>query len=88
MSRIVSSFNEINGTGIVNDEVPGVIKFTYKDIKRQGYRVAYEGQGYFDLHLSSRGPRALNIIPVETEYFRTMRFNKVDNAFNNICCGY
>ena len=35
---VVSSFNEINGTGfIVNEEVPGVIKFTYKDIKRQGY---------------------------------------------------
>lgn len=73
MSRgVVSSFNEINGTGfIVNDEVPGVIKFTYKDINRQGYRMVYEGQQVdFDLHLSSRGPRALNIVPVETEYCR------------------
>jgi cold shock CspA family protein len=69
---VVSSFNEINGTGfIVNEEVPGVIKFTYKDIKRQGYRMVYEGQQVlFDLHFSSRGPRALNIIPVETEYCR------------------
>lgn len=73
MSRgVVSSFNEINGTGfIVNDEVPGVIKFTYKDINRQGYRMVYEGQQVdFDLHFSSRGPRALNIVPVETEYCR------------------
>lgn len=73
MSRgFVSSFNEINGTGfIVNDEVPGVIKFTYKDINRQGYRMVYEGQQViFDLHFTSRGPRALNIIPVETEYCR------------------
>lgn len=73
MSRgFVSSFNEINGTGfIVNEEVPGVIKFTYKDINRQGYRMVYEGQQViFDLHFTSRGPRALNIIPVETEYCR------------------
>lgn len=73
MSRgFVSSFNEINGTGfIVNDEVPGVIKFTYKDINRQGYRMVYEGQQViFDLHFTSRGPRALNIIPVEIEYCR------------------
>lgn len=73
MSRgFVSSFNEINGTGfIVNDEVPGVIKFTYKDINRLGYRMVYEGQQViFDLHFTSRGPRALNIIPVETEYCR------------------
>lgn len=68
----VSSFNEINGTGfIVNGEVPGVIKFTYKDIIRQGYRMVHEGQQViFDLHFSSRGPRARNIIPVETEYSR------------------
>ncbi len=73
MSRgFVSSFNEINGTGfIVNDEVPGVIKFTYKDINRQGYRMVYEGQQViFDLHFTFRGPRALNIVPVETEYCR------------------
>ncbi len=54
---IVSSFNEINGNGfIVNDEVPGVIKFTYKDINRQGYRMVYEGQKViFDLDYTSRG---------------------------------
>ncbi|HEX3020121.1 MAG TPA: cold shock domain-containing protein [Chitinispirillaceae bacterium] len=68
----VSFFNEINGTGfIVNNEVPGVIKFTYKDINRQGYRMVHEGQQvFFDLYLSPRGPRALNIIPVETEFGR------------------
>lgn len=71
-SGIVSSFNEINGTGfIVNNEVPGVIKFTYKDIRRLGYRMVYEGQKVnFDLHFSSRGPRALNIVPVENDYER------------------
>lgn len=71
-SGMVSLFNEINGTGfITNSEVPGVIKFTYKDIKQTGYRMVYEGQKVvFDLHFSSRGPRALNIIPDETEYGR------------------
>jgi len=71
-SGVVRLFNEINGTGfIVNDEVPGVIKFTYKDIRRIGYRMVYEGQKVtFDLHLSSHGPRALNIVPIENDYDR------------------
>ena len=69
---VVSSFNEINGTGfIVNEEVPGVIKFTYKNINTEGYRMVHEGQQVvFDLYLSPRGPRALNIIPIVTEYSR------------------
>lgn len=68
----VSSFNEINGTGfIVNNEVPGVIKFTYKDIDTEGYRMVHEGQQVkFELYLGPRGPRALNIVPIITEYSR------------------
>ena len=63
----VRFFNDIIGTGFIKtDDYPGIIKFSYKEIKKTGYRIVCENQQVlFDVYDSIRGPVAVNIIPVE-----------------------
>jgi CspA family cold shock protein len=65
----VSIFNDIYGTGfIIPDIGSGVVKFTYKDIVTNGYRIVCEGQRVqFELRLSAHGPIAVNVTPEEYE---------------------
>jgi len=67
VSGKVSFFNDIVGTGYIRpDQGPGIIKFTYKNISRSGYRLLCEGQRVmFELQSSPHGPVAENIIPLE-----------------------
>ena len=61
----VRMFNEIVGSGFIDpDTGTGIIRFSYRDILKTGYRALYEGQRVvFELHHSSRGPIARNIVP-------------------------
>ncbi|NLG16128.1 MAG: cold shock domain-containing protein [Fibrobacter sp.] len=61
----VRFFNDIIGSGFIESECePGVIRFSYRDISKTGYRIVNEGQRVaFKLLRTERGPVAVEIIP-------------------------
>ncbi|NLW30166.1 MAG: cold shock domain-containing protein [Fibrobacter sp.] len=66
---IIRLYNDINGCGFLerSDNLQ-LIKFTYKEIKRCGYKTVYEGQNvFFNIEFTKRGPLAVNIIPLEMD---------------------
>jgi cold shock CspA family protein len=64
LSGIVSMFNDIHGSGIIeHGNGSEKIKFSYKDIVQQGFRLPNEGQ-YVDFEIVNtiNGPKARNIV--------------------------
>ncbi|HON09238.1 MAG: cold shock domain-containing protein [Fibrobacter sp.] len=61
----VRFFNDIVGCGFIESDCePGVIRFSYREIRKTGYRIVNEGQLVkFRLVRTSRGPFAVDIIP-------------------------
>lgn len=61
----VRLFNDIIGTGYIEpDDGSPVLKFSYKDIIKPGYRLLYEGQKVtFSVAMTQRGPMAVEIYP-------------------------
>ncbi|MBN2036886.1 MAG: cold-shock protein [Chitinispirillaceae bacterium] len=62
----VRSFDYIHGTGFIDPEDGSEkVRVSYREITTAGYKVLHEGQTVsYDLHCTSRGPRARNVVPV------------------------
>jgi CspA family cold shock protein len=62
----VRSYDYIHGTGFIDpDDGSEKAKVSYRDIRCVGYKILHEGQKVvFDLHRTSRGPRARNVVPI------------------------
>lgn len=68
MSGRVRFFNDIAGFGyIVPDDFSGILKVSYKEIRKIGYKILNEGQRVeFEIAEDSKGSIAVNVVPLET----------------------
>jgi cold shock CspA family protein len=70
LSGRVLFFNEINGTGYIEqDSFAEKLKFTYKNIVKEGYRSLYEGQRIvYGIKRAGSGTRVTFIKSTDLEY--------------------
>jgi len=64
LSGIIKLFNDIHGNGIIEpDNGVEAMKFSYKDVIKQGFRLPNEGQRVdFEIVKTANGPRTRNIV--------------------------
>lgn len=64
MNGIISFFNDIHGNGTIEPENGSDrVKFSYKDIIKQGFKLPNEGQHvYFEIVNTINGPKTRNIV--------------------------
>jgi cold shock CspA family protein len=70
-SGIISSFNDIHGNGlIIPDNRPEPIKFSYKEIKLDGFRLPNEGQRVdYEIVNTIKGPKTKNVVLKEIDNY-------------------
>jgi CspA family cold shock protein len=70
MNGRVRLFNDIIGTGYIEpDDGSPVLKFSYREIIKEGYQLLYEGQSViFSIEITERGPMAVKIYPENVDW--------------------
>lgn len=69
MNGNISFFNDIHGNGMIEPENGSErIKFSYKDIMKQGFKLPNEGQLVtYEIVKTINGPRTRNIVFIDNE---------------------
>ena len=69
INGIVQFFNEIHGDGYIMPKNGSErVRFSYRSIKKEGFQIVHEGQLIkYEIQNTSRGPIAVNIIPIDGE---------------------